>query len=326
MLNYILTFIITCTLSNFSSTLKAMQKQIIEHTADALSAGDALPAQIIPAAELKTQAEPLRATQTPQISAEERTALSEQLEAAIEIDSVDLVALLLAAGADVNYENEGGGTPLYIAAAYGCTDIVKLLIKHGAQIDGSESCRQSALLGAIIRNQPETFKILFAAGAAFGIKEAIEAAVYKDAHEILALLLAQKNCLEKLSSEARATLLNGNLLFAAELGSFGSVKLLLEAGADPMATEPDNAGKPQDAIELALTHRSEEPEDDRQRIAALVKMKQLEKSGILTELAAQGIIIDHVEYKRIDESKQTMAAQDNTHAETKSHNCCCIIC
>lgn len=45
---------------------------------------------------------------------------------------LELMRLLLAAGADVNAKNERGDTPLSVAAEKGYTDIVELLRAHGA--------------------------------------------------------------------------------------------------------------------------------------------------------------------------------------------------
>ena len=49
----------------------------------------------------------------------------------------DIVKLLIENGADVNEKNALGWTPLGSAAYFGYTDVVKLLIEKGADIDVS---------------------------------------------------------------------------------------------------------------------------------------------------------------------------------------------
>jgi ankyrin repeat protein len=57
---------------------------------------------------------------------------SDQLVTAVHDGDINAVRRALAAGADVNYEDEDGDTPLMTASYLGQLDIVKLLIKRGA--------------------------------------------------------------------------------------------------------------------------------------------------------------------------------------------------
>ena len=62
---------------------------------------------------------------------------------------------LIKAGADVNAKEKYGGTPLYLAACFGHTEIALALIKAGADINAKEeyggtplhwACSQSAII------------------------------------------------------------------------------------------------------------------------------------------------------------------------------------
>lgn len=62
---------------------------------------------------------------------------------AIHTDQIRSVEALLDGGADINRASPNGTTPLMMAAGYGYTDIVELLLKHGAnpRIPGPDGVR-----------------------------------------------------------------------------------------------------------------------------------------------------------------------------------------
>ena len=49
-----------------------------------------------------------------------------------------MVRMLLGAGADVNHANSHGETPLREAAASGHTEIIRMLLEHGADANQDE--------------------------------------------------------------------------------------------------------------------------------------------------------------------------------------------
>jgi len=59
---------------------------------------------------------------------------------------LDIVKLLIKAGADINAKNEYGDTPLIVASRYNQMDIVKLLIKAGADINIKNKGGNTALM------------------------------------------------------------------------------------------------------------------------------------------------------------------------------------
>jgi ankyrin repeat protein len=63
----------------------------------------------------------------------------------------DVVKLLLEAGADVNYQEEGGQTAVFAAATQGWTSVVRLLAEHGADLRHQDRQGNTALDAALGR-------------------------------------------------------------------------------------------------------------------------------------------------------------------------------
>ena len=96
---------------------------------------------------------------------------------------IDIVKLLVEEGADVNsvtkfevrstsyggiykdYEPTGGYTALMAASEYGHTEIVKLLIEGGADINAQDEDSYTALRYAVREGHTEIVKLLYEAGA-----------------------------------------------------------------------------------------------------------------------------------------------------------------
>ena len=77
----------------------------------------------------------------------------------------ELVALLLASGANLEQRNNHGATALMEAAKRPCSDTVRLLLSKGANVNAADPEGHTALIFAAYNGRNETVKILLAAGA-----------------------------------------------------------------------------------------------------------------------------------------------------------------
>ena len=83
-----------------------------------------------------------------------------QLECIIKDGQTDLVERLIVAGVDVNKRYDYNMTPLIIAAVHGRDDIIRLLLKHGAEIDHTDWECCSAKRYAVANGHKESANIL----------------------------------------------------------------------------------------------------------------------------------------------------------------------
>ena len=80
-----------------------------------------------------------------------------------------VVEYLIEKGANINARTETGATPLFLAARYGHTDIVKLLLKHHADPSIADQRQETAIDAAQkAENNGATIELLRAAGARSG--------------------------------------------------------------------------------------------------------------------------------------------------------------
>ena len=78
-------------------------------------------------------------------------------------------------GIDVNWKNEddGGKSALMIASLNGKLEVVKLLLKNGAQVDLQDGGGWSALMCASVEGHAEVTKVLLEKGAQVDLKNNI---------------------------------------------------------------------------------------------------------------------------------------------------------
>ena len=102
----------------------------------------------------------------------------------------EVVALLLANGADVNKPRNDGVTPLMLAASGGKEKVVKLLLENKANVDKCSQDKSTSLMYAVKSDSKEIVTLLLKNGATRNIKnshekQAIDYAKSKDIKELL---------------------------------------------------------------------------------------------------------------------------------------------
>ena len=85
-------------------------------------------------------------------------------------NDADNITMLLALGVRVNAKDINGRTALQVAAAGGCLDVMRILIKHGADLDWGSNDGWHAAVRASQRGQVEALQLLHEAGADVCIK------------------------------------------------------------------------------------------------------------------------------------------------------------
>jgi len=172
-------------------------------------------------------------------------------------DAVDLVAALLAAGADVAaHQPSSGWTAATFAAVGGRTESLRLLLAHGASVVDD----WKALHFAVQYRSRDTVPILLAGGADVNVRdEEGRTALMRAARNADALLVSL--LLEHRADASRSDADGwGALHFAATRANVPNVKALRAAGADPDAAAHDgttprglaeDAGRPKIVAALA---------------------------------------------------------------------------
>ncbi|KAM9053199.1 ankyrin repeat and SOCS box protein 3 isoform 1-T1 [Megaptera novaeangliae] len=145
-----------------------------------------------------------------------------------------IIQILLEAGADPNATTLEETTPLFLAVENGQIDVVRLLLHYGADVTGSHSmCGWNTLHQASFQENAEIIKLLLKKGANkecqddFGITPLFVAAQYGKLESLSILISsgANVNC----QALDKAT----PLFIAAQEGHTECVELLLSSGADP---------------------------------------------------------------------------------------------
>jgi ankyrin repeat protein len=138
-----------------------------------------------------------------------------------------MIDVLLKAGADPNAILPGGQTILMTAARTGNPQAVQILLAHGAQVNARESSYgETALMLAVSENHAAAARILIEHGA-----------------DVNARSNPLPSSQDRFGLEGVLTILpHGSwtpLMFAARQGSLDATRALIEAHAEPNATDPD---------------------------------------------------------------------------------------
>lgn len=151
---------------------------------------------------------------------------------------LDMVALLIEFGADINAINSNGMTALMFAAKQGHLDIVRLLFQHGAIINLIDKCEMSALVFAAKSGHLNTISFLVSCdwvtdsvndlGLAEAAQQAMVISAEKGHEQVLEFLLDMAEVKINYSDT-----LTGNtaLCAAASSGQRRCVEILLRRGA-----------------------------------------------------------------------------------------------
>jgi ankyrin repeat protein len=128
---------------------------------------------------------------------------------AMQSASLDIIRLLHKHGADINAINGEGKTPIFDASGFGLADILEYLISHGACIDKATSDGTTPLIIASCYNQIDVTRILLS-----------------------------HNC----DIDAKTTGGITALLYAVVYGNVEIVRLLIDNGADKNIADRKNKG------------------------------------------------------------------------------------
>ena len=180
---------------------------------------------------------------------------------AVRLDQVDAVQALLRGGARVEAKTRYGIAPLTLAAINGSAPIVDALLKAGADPNTSNPDGETALMLAARTGKPEPVQLLIARGADVNAREAWQGetalmwAAAEDHPEVVKLLAsrgADLNATSKVPEFPKVKVDAATMVFtalprggmtalmlAARQGAADGIRALIEAGADPNASDPD---------------------------------------------------------------------------------------
>ena len=186
---------------------------------------------------------------------------------AVWTDEVEMVQLLLRAGAPAEVPNRYGVTPLMMAATNGNAAILEALIAAGADAKAAMPEGETALMTAARSGNAEALRVLLAHGANVNAREtwmgetALMWAAGLDHQAAVSMLVKNKadlNIQSKPTSFPRkvggqTALPRGGftaLMYAARQDAMGAARALVEAGADMNKADPEGTT----ALLLAITN------------------------------------------------------------------------
>jgi ankyrin repeat protein len=260
------------------------------------------------------------------------------LHQAVRYDRLEVVNLLLAAGADVKAATRYKITPLSLACSNGSPQMIARLLEAGADPESTSGEGQTALMSAALSGKPEAVKLLLARGAKVNGQEPVRG------QTALMWAAAEGNTgavemLIEFGADVKAKSRSGftPLLFAVRNGHKETVRALLAHGADANATAPDGTSALNMAVlnayfELAavLLEGGANPNAPDARGSALHTLAWLRKPGSdggnglgrrsygtpqplgeMTALQLAKVLLEHgAEPNRVLEMKETVGNRD----------------
>ncbi|KAK0054607.1 serine/threonine-protein phosphatase 6 regulatory ankyrin repeat subunit B-like [Biomphalaria glabrata] len=137
------------------------------------------------------------------------------LIAAVSLNHVEIVEILLHNGASVNRTDRNGCTPLYKAAFHGRMNLVDVLVKAGAEIDKPDKENQTPLYicvqNAIVHSSYDTVNRLLEAGASVNIADRygrvpLHSAAHWKLKELIRILLEANSLVNVVDYKGRTPL------------------------------------------------------------------------------------------------------------------------
>jgi uncharacterized protein len=166
-------------------------------------------------------------------------------------DNLEIVNLLLVAGANPKISSRYNITPLYLAAVNGSPAVIERLLKAGVDANSVAKDGETALMTASLTGKPDAVKVLLDRGADVGVKDPAKgqtalmwAASEGNAATVELLLAAGADIKGK--SKAGFT----PFLFGVRNGHIEVVKVLLADGANVNDVAPDGTN----ALNMAVVN------------------------------------------------------------------------
>ncbi len=160
------------------------------------------------------------------------------LHLAVLYDNEKIIRFLIKQDANINSQTEDGDTPLILAAEKGLIDTSQILLEAGANINATNKYKQTALHASVFHAHNQNTRLLIEAGADVNIQDINgETPVFNETNEDLVTLFLNHHADITIKNKAGVTLLHKSVLYNMEK----TTKLLIENNLDVNAT--DNNGQ-----------------------------------------------------------------------------------
>ena len=152
---------------------------------------------------------------------------------AVELDSADVMKVLIDAGADIETKNNEGRSPLSVASAFGKLEVVKVLIRAGAKVCVPDNNGDTCLALAAGGGHTETVRTLLCMP-----EVDVNHSCDRDYTALLCAVVKKHSVVVQVLIDAGADIevkdirRRSPLHTACEKGELTIVKMLVEAGAD----------------------------------------------------------------------------------------------